>query len=523
MNALLSTEISAMISAFQSRILELIRRTSAVLPPDVTNVIEIHRVLEQQGSRADLALGLVRANIGLAKRLSAPICQDTGTITFYITTPVGFDQLELQDRICDAVREATTKGYLRQNSVDSLTGRNSGTNLGPGSPVFHWHQHRKDTVEVRLILKGGGCENMSAQYSLPMTLPSGKRADRDLAGVHACILDAVWQAQGKGCGPGFLGVCIGGDRASGYEFAKEQLLRELDDSNPVSELAGLEAKILEEANSLNIGPMGFGGHLTVGGCKIGARNRLPASYFVSVAYMCWAYRRRGVVLDAQKGEVREWLYQTTGEFDTTEGEEPATVLDLGLRGREAIRLRTPLAEPDVRKLKAGDVVLLSGTVFTGRDAVHQYLHKGGELDVLQGAIIYHCGPVVLEDGGQFRVVAAGPTTSIREEPYQAGVIAKYGVRAVIGKGGMGAKTLEACKEHGCVYLHAIGGAAQIYARCVKSVPNVYLKQFGSPEAVWEMVVEDFPAVVTMDSHGRSLHQEVADDSKGRLQAVLASV
>jgi fumarate hydratase class I len=517
-------EILAMTAQFQTSILELIRRTSAVLPPDVCNVLDMHRMLEQQGSRADFALDLVRANIGLAKRLSAPICQDTGTITFHIAAPVGFDQLEMQDEICDAVREATAKGYLRQNSVDSLTGRNSGTNLGPGSPVFHWHQHRKNVVDVRLILKGGGCENMSAQYSLPTNLASGKRADRDLAGVHACILDAVWQAQGKGCGPGFLGVCIGGDRASGYEFAKEQLLRELDDTNPIADLAKLEAQILDEANRLNIGPMGFGGHLTVGGCKIGVRNRLPASFFVSVAYMCWAYRRRGVILDAKTGAAREWLYHAPGEFDRLESDDSGTVVDMGLRGRQAISLKAPLSESDVRKLKAGDVVSLSGTVFTGRDAVHHFLHHGGELDALQGAIIYHCGPVVLEEGGRYRVVAAGPTTSIREEPYQAGVIAKYGVRAVIGKGGMGPKTLEACKQHGCVYLHAIGGAAQIYAGCVKSVPNVYLKEkFGSPEAVWEMVVEDFPAVVTMDSHGRSLHQEVADDSKARLQELLAQV
>jgi len=506
----------------KANLLELIRRTSAVLPPDVTNVLEMHRALEQQGSRADLALDLVRANIGLAKRLSAPICQDTGTITFYIKSPVGYDQLELQDLACDAVREATTKGYLRQNSVDSLSGRNSGTNLGPGSPVFHWHQHRADEVDIRLILKGGGCENMSAQYSLPCTLAGGTRADRDLDGVYACILDSVWLAQGKGCGPGFLGVCIGGDRASGYEYAKEQLLRELDDTNPAPELAELEAKVLDEANRLNIGPMGFGGHLTVGGCKIGTRNRLPASFFVSVAYMCWAYRRRGVVLNPKSGEAVRWLYQSPGEFDKapTVGEE--THVDLGVRGRSAVKLQAPLTEEAVRKLKAGDVVLLSGTVFTGRDAVHKYLFKGGELDVFKGGIIYHCGPVVLEDGTNYRVVAAGPTTSIREEPYQAAVIARYGLRAVIGKGGMGAKTLAACKEHGCVYLHAIGGAAQIYARCVKSVPNVYLKQFGSPEAVWEMVVEDFPAVVTMDAHGRSLHQEVADDSQARLKQVMSA-
>src|SRR3954447_12586020 len=334
----------------KANLLELIRRTSAVLPPDVTNVLEMHRALEQQGSRADLALDLVRANIGLAKRLSAPICQDTGTITFYVRTPVGFDQLELQDVCCDAVAEATAKGYLRQNSVDSITDRNTGNNLGAGSPVFHWHQHRKDEVDVRLILKGGGCENMSAQYSLPATL-GGKRWDRDLEGVRGCVLDAVWQAQGKGCGPGFLGVCIGGDRATGYEFAKEQLLRELEDANPDPRLAALEARLLDEANRLDIGPMGFGGRLTVGGVKVGARNRLPASFFVSVAYMCWAYRRRGVVLNPVSGEAVDWLYQSPGEFDQPEPAGSDTVVDLGLRGREVIRLRTPLSEADVRKLK----------------------------------------------------------------------------------------------------------------------------------------------------------------------------
>lgn len=503
---------------FRVHLLELVRRTSAFLPSDVSEVIDAHRALEQAGSRAEFALELVTANIGLAKRQSAPICQDTGTISFYITTPIGFDQLTLQDVACDAVRDATTKGYLRQNSVDSVTGRNSGTNLGPGSPVFHWHQHRKDTVDVRLILKGGGCENMSAQYSLPCTLASGQRADRDLEGVRLCVLDAVWQAQGKGCGPGFLGVCVGGDRATGYDFAKEQLLRLVGDSNPSPDLAALEARIVDEANRLDIGPMGFGGKLTVGGCKVGVRNRLPASFFVSVAYMCWAYRRRGIVLTTD-GDVSEWLYQSPGEFDAA---PEATTVDVGLRGKQAVKLQTPLNEGDVRKLKAGDVVLLSGTLYTGRDAVHKFLYKGGDVPALAGAALYHCGPVVLEEGGKYRVMAAGPTTSIREEPYQAAVIERYGIKAVIGKGGMGAKTLEACKKFGCVYLHAIGGAAQVYARCVKAVPRVFLKEeFGSPEAVWEMHVEDFPAVVTMDSHGRSLHAEVADASKGHLHEVLA--
>src|SRR5262249_54654613 len=308
----------------------------------------------------------------------------------------------------------------------------------------------------------------------------------------------------KGCGPGFLGVCIGGDRATAYDFAKEQLLRDVDDANPDPRLAELEKRVLDEANKLNIGPMGFGGHLTVGGCKVGVRNRLPASFFVSVAYMCWAYRRRGVVLNME-GEVVDWLYQTPGEFDQPEAKatgEPDRV-DLGLpsSSEALVRLQTPLLEADVRKLRAGDIVLLSGTVFTGRDAVHKFLFKGGELDVLRNAVIYHCGPVVLEGNDVYRVVAAGPTTSIREERFQADTVGEYGIKGVIGKGGMGAKTLAACKEHGCVYRHAIGGAAQIYAQCVRQVPGVFLKEkFGSPEAVGEMEVQHFPAVVTMDAH-----------------------
>jgi len=507
---------------FFTQVLELIRRTSTVLPPDVTEVIDARRTFEQSGSRADLALEVVMQNIGLAKRRSAPICQDTGTVTFYIKTPVGFDQLLLEE-ICEkAVAEATAKGYLRQNSVDSVTGKNTGNNLGPGSPVFHWHQHRQPTVDIRLILKGGGCENTSAQYSLPTTI-NGKRLDRDLEGVRGCILDAVWQAQGKGCGPGFLGVCIGGDRATGYEAAKAQLLRPLDDGNPDPALATLEAAILEEANRLAIGPMGFGGSLTVGGCKIGALNRLPASFFVSVAYMCWAYRRRGVVLSAD-GEVQDWLYTGENEFTAAAEATPEAegdLLQLEGESQSAIRLQTPLTEAAVRDLKAGDVVLLSGTIFTGRDEVHKYLYKGGDLPVIKDGVIYHCGPVVLEENGEYRVMAAGPTTSIREEPYQADVIKRYGIRAVIGKGGMGAKTLEACREYGCVYLHGIGGAAQVYARSVLKVDDVFLKQFGSPEAVWQLQVKDFLAVVTMDAHGRSLHAEVADDSKQRLAEVLA--
>jgi fumarate hydratase class I len=354
---------------------------------------------------------------------------------------------------------------------------------------------------------------MSAQYSLPAEI-QGKRVDRNIEGVRACILDAIWKAQGKGCGPGFIGVAIGGDRASGYDFAKRQLLRNVDDSSSDPVLAQLEARIMKEANTLDIGPMGFSGKFTIGCCKIGKLNRLPASFFVSVAYMCWAYRRRGVVLDAN-GKVVDWLYQAPHEFQQQE-EAPALTLPAG----EVVHLRTPLNDADVRKLKVGDVVLLDGIVFTGRDAVHKYLHDGGELEAIRNGVIYHCGPVMLKEGGEYRVVAAGPTTSIREEPYQADIIKRFGIRAVIGKGGMGPKTQKACQENGCVYLHAIGGAAQIYAQCVERVLSVRLEQFGSPEAVWELEVKNFPAVVTIDSHGNNLQQVVIDRSRELLAAAL---
>ena len=288
----------------KSNLLELIRRTSAELPDDVVHTIARSAKQEQQGSNAQYAMNIIVNNIDMAKLKSAPLCQDTGSILFFVKAPKGFDQLAFEKAARDAVAEATAKGYLRQNSVDSLTGKNTGNNLGPGSPSLHFHQHRGSRVDVRLILKGGGCENVGAQYSLPDTRIN---ANRDLDGVRKAILDAVIQAQGKGCGPGILGVCIGGDRATGYVHSKEQLLRTMEDANPDRTLAALEKDIVVSANKLGIGPMGFGGATTLLGCKIGLLNRLPASYFVSVSYMCWAYRRQGFVLNSS-GKIVEWLY-----------------------------------------------------------------------------------------------------------------------------------------------------------------------------------------------------------------------
>lgn len=291
-------------NALYPSLMELIRRTSAEIPDDVQKAILRSLEQEKKGTIAESALKIIERNVEMAKRKSQPICQDTGSILFYVDGPVGLDQIAFEETARQAVREATKKGYLRQNSVDSLTGVNDGTNVGPGSPTLHFHQHRSAEIIVRLILKGGGCENVGAQYSLPS---EKLKADRDLKGCRKVILDAVLQAQGKGCGPGILGVCIGGDRATSYEFSKQQFLRRLDDRNPNLELDGLEQEILQTANQLGIGPMGFGGKTTLLGVKIGAANRLPASFFVSVSYMCWAYRRQGVTLNSG-GEIGKWLY-----------------------------------------------------------------------------------------------------------------------------------------------------------------------------------------------------------------------
>ena len=277
-----------MLPSFFDSVLDLIVRTSTDLPPDVRAAMKVAMGREKEGSQASQALGIIAQNIDLAADGEGAICQDTGMPTFEVKTPVGANQVVMKKQIREAIAEATRRGKLRPNSVDSITGENSGNNLGPGTPIIHFEQWERDDIEVKLILKGGGCENMNAQYSLPTELAGLGRADRSLEGVRKCILHAVWNAQGKGCAPGAVGVCIGGDRTAGYVNAKEQLFRTLDDVNSDPRLAELEASIMGEVNKLGIGAMGFGGRTSLIGCKIGALNRLPASFFVSVAYDCWA-------------------------------------------------------------------------------------------------------------------------------------------------------------------------------------------------------------------------------------------
>ncbi len=503
-----------MLPSFFNSVLQLIVRTSTDLPPDVRAAMKVAMGAEPTGSSAAQALTIIAQNIDLAVGNEGAICQDTGMPTFEVKVPVGANQIWMRQQIREAVAEATRRGKLRPNSVDSITGKNSGDNLGPGTPIIHFDQWEKDAIEIKLILKGGGCENTNAQYALPMELPHLGRADRTLEGVRKCILHAVWNAQGKGCSPGAVGVCIGGDRTAGYLHAKEQLFRTLDDVNADARLAELEASIMSTVNGLEIGPMGFGGKTTLIGCKVGALNRLPASFFVSVAYDCWAFRRLGVGLNASTGAIEHWLYR-----DPSHPIIPMLDQSGFVRTGREMALRAPLTEEQVRSLEVGDVVLISGRMFTGRDAVHSYLMKHDPPVDLRGAVLYHCGPVAVKEGDGWKINAAGPTTSIREEPYQGEVIKRYGVRAVMGKGGMGPKTLAALKEHGAVYLNAIGGAAQFYSRAIKNVDGVSLLDFGTPEAMWHLQVEDFPAIVTMDAHGNSLHKDIEQESGKQLEAI----
>ncbi len=281
---------------------ELIRRAATELPADVVEALDGGRRQEGDDTLAGKALATILRNVALARESSAPICQDTGTPVVWIHHPLGVSTRLLEEAFTEAVRQATARQYLRPNAVETLTGKNTGTGAGRGIPYLHFEEWDEPEIEVRMILKGGGSENVGAQYTLP---DPRLGAGRDLDGVRRVVLDAVFQAQGKGCAPGVLGVCIGGDRASGFAESKRQLLRPLPDTNPVPELAELERRILEEANTLGIGPMGFGGRTTLLGVKIGVLDRLPASYFVTVSYMCWADRRAGVRI-GEGGEVT-WL------------------------------------------------------------------------------------------------------------------------------------------------------------------------------------------------------------------------
>jgi fumarate hydratase class I len=281
-----------------NEIVELIRRTSSSLPKDVEDRLRAAVEKEAPGSAARGALETIMKNIELSRKNSTPICQDTGTPIFYIHYPEGWSTRKLKEQIRNGLAEATKKNFMRPNAVDAVYDKNTGNNLGGDDfPSIHFDEVDADQpLVIELMLKGGGCENVGRQYSLP---DNGLDAGRDLAGVRKVVLDAVQQAQGQGCAPGILGVAIGGDRGTSYVKSKEVLFDEIGTRNADPELAKLEERLTGEANQMGIGPMGFGGRTTVIDTKITGLSRLPASYFVSVSYMCWAYRRRKMMV---KGE-----------------------------------------------------------------------------------------------------------------------------------------------------------------------------------------------------------------------------
>lgn len=282
----------------KENILSLIKETSTKLPKDVERALKKAYENEDAGSGAKSVLGDIIENIRIAKRDCLPICQDTGTVNFFVTHYIEVPQKYIENEAIKAVKSAVREGYLRPNSVDSITGKNTGNGVGEGNPKIYFTQSGSNNVNMQLLLKGGGSENVSAQYSLP---DSALGAYRDVDGVRRCVIDAVFRAQGKGCAPGIIGVGIGGDRTSSYEIAKKQLLRRLDDVNKVKELSDLENELYCALNSLGIGPMGAGGKTTVLGVKVGALCRVPASFFVSVAYMCWALRRGSMTIRPNLG------------------------------------------------------------------------------------------------------------------------------------------------------------------------------------------------------------------------------
>ena len=271
-------------------ILELVRMTSSDLSPDIEKALKEALAKEEPGSASANAMQTIMNNVEVTRKQSRPICQDTGTPIFYVKYPTGWSTRKLTEQIKAAVAEATKKSYLRPNAVHSITGKNSGNNLGDEHfPTIHFEEVEGDELTIGLILKGGGCENVGTQYSLPN---DEMKAGRDLEGVRRVVLDAVYRAQGEGCAPGFLGVAIGGDRGTSFLASKEMFLKKLDERSEDAQLAALETRITDEANQLGIGPMGFGGKTTVFDTKITSLHRLPASYFVTISYMCWANRRR---------------------------------------------------------------------------------------------------------------------------------------------------------------------------------------------------------------------------------------
>ncbi|MEK6673944.1 MAG: fumarate hydratase [Nitrospirota bacterium] len=267
-------------------IVELYKKVATSIPPDV--VVALKNAHEAEDGLAKESLGIILENINTARQSERPVCQDTGIPVFHVRMPRGLSQNGMKATIIDATVIATEKVPLRPNAVDILTDRNSGNNTGAGFPVIYIEEVSEDRLRIDLMLKGAGCENAGQTYKLPI---EELNAQRDLDGVRRCVLDAVFKAQGRACPPYTIGVGIGGAKDQVSILAKHQLFRRITEISEIPEIAALESRLLNEINSLSIGPMGLGGKTTAIGVKVGTNHRHPASYFVEISVSCWANRR----------------------------------------------------------------------------------------------------------------------------------------------------------------------------------------------------------------------------------------
>ncbi|MFH1781338.1 MAG: fumarate hydratase [Patescibacteria group bacterium] len=457
----------------ENQIVQLYKDTACGIPFDIGEALIKARNKENKGSRPYEIFSVILENLRLAQEKGKPMCQDTGTPVFYVKFGKNNYDKKVIDIINLATDRATKQVPLRENSVRISDNKNIGTNI----PEIHIDFWDKPDTEINLMLKGGGSENVS--QIIKMTGP-----DRNENGIIKAALQTVFEAQGKGCSPGILGIAVSGTMAGAIENSKIQLLRKVGERSKNKQTASLEKKILERCNELEIGPLGLGGKTTILDVFISDLSksfRHPASFYVAVCYMCYADRRRKL-------------------------------------GEKVAKVKFPEYKPDYSKykkvnapirknynLKAGDRILLDGMITTARDRAHEYLLKEKKkIDISN--VIYHCG--ILAGNCQDCLVSAGPTTSLRMDDYQAQVVKKYNIKAIIGKGGMNNI------GKGAVYLEGLGGVGVIPARLMK-IKNGYKKDFGIPEAIWNLKVGEpgMPLWVTIDAQGNNLYEQVENKSE----------
>jgi len=487
---------------------EMIRQAETGLSPDVVEALVCARDAETDKT-ATSQLDAILENISIAKKRCVPMCQDTGILVFFVE--IGRDArivLDLDWAIRQGVKQATDSVPLRPNAVEPLTRLNSGDNTGDGLPDINYSFKDGTTITITVAPKGAGSENMSA---LKMLKPS------QVGSVKEFVVETVQKAGGMPCPPIIVGVGIGGSFDKSARLAKRSLLRSLGDMDEY------ELEILQAINSLGIGPMGLGGRTTALAVHVEKAHCHTASLPVAVNIQCWANRHASVTLDAghdltHLNEQYKTRYHLTEQHSnkhnlTEQQTNKHHLVEQHMTGQDVPHhLTTPLGRDDIMELQAGDIVYISGTIYTARDEAHlrilELTDEGKPLPFdLEGAALYHCGPLMQKDKGGWRTVAAGPTTSARMTDMTPQVLDNYNVRAIIGKGGM--KNIAPVLEDRCVYLAYTGGCAALAVDMIKDVKDVHWLDLGMPEAVWVLEVESFgPLVVGVDAKGRDLYEEI---------------